>query len=133
MQHPLIVGIGAGRFGFDHPEFYHFFLGEAIGEMLLRGDISGLRHAARQGALPPLSIESAARLAARKGQSVADAVAVMNCRLCHRTEAVASARELERNRWFSVRGCRSERMHRRGRNISARCPETPPFFAVEFP
>ena len=64
-QHARIVGGGAGRFGFDHPEFYHFFLGEAFGLLLVRGDVPGLRHAFRQGPLPLLSMETAARYVAR--------------------------------------------------------------------
>ena len=77
-QHALIIGTGNGRFGFDHPEFYHFFLGEAIGQTLLRADVAGLRHAFRQSALPLLSMETAARLVARSGREIPDVISVVN-------------------------------------------------------
>ncbi len=77
-QHALIVGGGAGRFGFDHPEFYHFFLGEAVGQLLVRGDVSGLRHAFRQGPMPALSMETAARYLARIRPEFASSVGTIN-------------------------------------------------------
>ena len=87
-QHALIVGAGAGRFGFDHPEFYHFFLGEALGQLLVRGDVSGLRHALRQGPLPYLSIETAARYVARTQPDFRSNMGVINSVLA--TEAKMS-------------------------------------------
>ena len=77
-QHALVIGNGIDRFGFDHPEFYHFFLGESIGQLLLQGDIPSLRHAFRQSALPQLSMETAARLVARCATELSRTISIAN-------------------------------------------------------
>jgi hypothetical protein len=66
-QHALIVTGDGGKYGFDHEEFYHFFLGEAIGKIMARKDISLLRRALSQAVLPQLSQEAAARYVQRRG------------------------------------------------------------------
>jgi hypothetical protein len=66
-QHALIVRADHNRFGFDHEEFYHYFLGEAIGSLLVQKDIPVIKHAFRQGVLPNLSVDVAARCAIRRG------------------------------------------------------------------
>jgi hypothetical protein len=85
-QHALIVGGNAGRFGFDHPEFYHFFLGEAVGQILVRGYVSGLRHAFRQGPMPSLSMETAARYLARIRPDFSASVGTINAVLASETK-----------------------------------------------
>ena len=60
-QHALIVTPDGRRFGFDHEEFYHFFLGEAIGHVLTRKDVSLLKRIMSQAALPQMAQEAAAR------------------------------------------------------------------------
>jgi hypothetical protein len=85
-QHALIVGGNSGRFGFDHPEFYHFFLGEAVGQLLTRGDVSGLRHAFRQGPMPSLSMETAARYLARIRPDFSESVGTINAVLASETK-----------------------------------------------
>ncbi len=77
-QHALIVSSGAGRFSFDHPEFYHFFLGDAIAQMVLRADVTGLRHAFREAVLPALAMETAARTVAKSGRNMAEIINIVN-------------------------------------------------------
>jgi len=77
-QHALIVGMGGARFGFDHPEFYHFFLGEAVGQMIVRKDAPMLKHAFRQAVLPDLSVETAARVVSRSGTDINDVITLVN-------------------------------------------------------
>lgn len=79
-QHALIVSANDKRtqFSFDHQEFYHYFLGEAIGRTLLMKDGPGLRHALQQGALPGLTIDSAARYVIRNKGVVRELINVIN-------------------------------------------------------
>jgi len=77
-QHALIISTGNSRISFDHPEFYHFFLGDAIGQMILRGDAAALRHAFRESVLPLLAMETAARAAAKSGRSMAEIIGIVN-------------------------------------------------------
>ena len=64
-QHALIVTGEGGKYGFDHEEFYHFFLGEAIGRIITRKDVGLLRRTMSQAVLPQLSQEAAARYVLR--------------------------------------------------------------------
>jgi len=66
-QHALIVASDGGRYGFDHEEFYHFFLGEAVGQVVQRKDVGLLRRTMSQAVLPQMSQESAARHILRSG------------------------------------------------------------------
>lgn len=60
-QHALIDASEKGRYRFDHEEFFHFFVGEAIGRIIVKGDVIFLRRALSQSPLPQMSQESAAR------------------------------------------------------------------------
>jgi hypothetical protein len=77
-QHALIVQTEGNKFGFDHQEFYHFFLGEAIGRLLVVGDKPMISHAFRQGAIPALATEAAAKHVKRAGTSVTAVVNTVN-------------------------------------------------------
>lgn len=77
-QHALIVPNDGNKYGFDHPEFYHFFLGEAIGQILVKNDAVGARHAFREAVLPQLAAESAARYIVRAGKSILDVMGLVN-------------------------------------------------------
>lgn len=77
-QHALLVRTEGGKFAFDHPEFYHFFLGEAVGRMIVKRDASSLKHAFRPAVLPQLAVETAARFIVHIGQSVTDVIAVVD-------------------------------------------------------
>ena len=61
-QHALIVQTEGNKFGFDHQEFYHFFLGEALGGLLVAGVKPTITHAFQQGQIPALAMEAAAKL-----------------------------------------------------------------------
>lgn len=58
-QHALIVATDDDSFRFDHEEFYHYFLGEAIALMVARADTGGVRHAFRVARLPSFVIDAA--------------------------------------------------------------------------
>ncbi len=77
-QHALIVPGDGGKFGFDHPEFYHFFLGESVGQMLSQADVAGARHAFREAVLPQLAAESAARYIDRSCKTIVEVMALVN-------------------------------------------------------
>jgi hypothetical protein len=77
-QHALLVRGAGVQFGFDHEEFYHFFLGEAIGRMLKDVDKAALRHAFRQAMVPGLSADVASRYAIRNGVTLATNVRFIN-------------------------------------------------------
>jgi len=77
-QHALIVQANGSQFGFDHQEFYHFFLGEAVGRLILRGDKTEIRHCLKQAGLPSLSVESSARLVRGSEESITQFVSVAN-------------------------------------------------------
>ena len=76
-QHTLLVGTDHNRFGFDHEEFYHFFLGEAVGSLLVQRDVPAIDHAFRQGVLPGLSVDVAAKAAIRKETAAVQLVETM--------------------------------------------------------
>lgn len=71
-QHALIVNSDGGRYGFDHEEFYHFFLGEAIGKIIVAKDVGLLRRSMSQTVLPQLAQESAARFVNRADMPAED-------------------------------------------------------------
>jgi hypothetical protein len=77
-QHALIVPADGSLFRFDHQEFYHFFLGEAIGRMLVSLDKTGLAHAFRQGVLPRLCADVAVRFGLRQGITLMQAINLVN-------------------------------------------------------
>lgn len=77
-QHALIIPGDGGKFGFDHPEFYHFFLGEAFGQILARQDVTGAKHAFRESVLPQLAAEAAARYIVRNRKTLLDVMGLVN-------------------------------------------------------
>jgi hypothetical protein len=77
-QHALIVKLDGNRFAFDHQEFYHFFLGEGIGNLLATGGTADIAHTLRQGQLPRLSVDTAARHLARLKIPVAEVIKTAN-------------------------------------------------------
>jgi hypothetical protein len=77
-QHALIIQTEGNKFSFDHQEFYHFFLGEALGGLLVGGDKPTITHAFQQGVLPALATEAAAKHVKRAGKSVAEVVRTVN-------------------------------------------------------
>lgn len=77
-QHALVVQSDGGRFSFDHQEFYHYFLGEAIGQYLVIDDVPTIKHAFRQGILPSLAVDVAARYAIRHGTAAVGLVNTIN-------------------------------------------------------
>ena len=68
-QHTLIVASASSgeRFEFDHDEFYHFFLGKAIGSLVATNKRLELRDILRRGPVPTLALESAATKAKQCG------------------------------------------------------------------
>lgn len=67
-QHALLVRQENGKYTFDHEEFYHFFLGEAIGGLLcIRDNAAIVRHLLREAVLPRFTVEAAARFVCRLG------------------------------------------------------------------
>lgn len=93
-QHALIVKADeyGRKFCFDHQEFYHFFLGEAVGEMLQQQEVNNIRHAFRQGVLPNLAIDSAARFVIRNGVPTQEIVETVNA-ICENEPRASFARE----------------------------------------
>ena len=79
-QHALIVESDTTQrsFRFDHDEFYHFFLGEAISIMMLGQDLAGLRYTFGIGRLPALTVDSAARRFTRNGGTPNQLISTMN-------------------------------------------------------
>lgn len=65
---------GGKRISFDHEEFYHFFLGLALGVALDHGDIPELKDICRQGALPALTVQTAVARFKERKKSVIDLV-----------------------------------------------------------
>ena len=78
-QHALIVPSSTIRdaFAFDHEEFYHYFLGAAIGRMVTSGDVMEMRRVFRVARVPRLALSVAAG-AAGDNDGVTDAVAALN-------------------------------------------------------
>lgn len=77
-QHALLVEAEGNRFAFDHQEFFYFFLGEAVGRLLVEGSKAGVGHCFRQGVLPALSIEAAAKHVRRERNDIPGIVAMVN-------------------------------------------------------
>ena len=77
-QHALLVEAEGNRFAFDHQEFFYFFLGEAAGRLLAEGNRAGLGHCFRQGVLPSLSIDAAAKYVRREKNNIPEIVAMVN-------------------------------------------------------
>lgn len=79
-QHALIVPSSTVRdaFAFDHEEFYHYFLGEAIGRMVTSGDVMEMRRVFRVARVPRLALHVAAGAAAGENTGFTNAVAILN-------------------------------------------------------
>ena len=79
-QHALIVRSGSIRdaFSFDHDEFYHYFLGEAIGRMIAKRDPIEIRRAFRIAAFPRLALAVAAEQAVKGRSERSYAVGTLN-------------------------------------------------------
>lgn len=77
-QHALLVEAEGNRFAFDHQEFFYFFLGEAVGRLLVEGNKAGVGHCFRQGVLPALSIEAAAKHVRREKNDIPGIVGMVN-------------------------------------------------------
>lgn len=77
-QHALIVCSDGGRYGFDHEEFYHFFLGEALGQIFRNRDIGLLRKAMSQALLPQMAQEAAARFLVRSDIDRGEFISIVN-------------------------------------------------------
>ncbi|HYV17975.1 MAG TPA: hypothetical protein VFC25_02965 [Verrucomicrobiae bacterium] len=77
-QHALLMSPPdrRGQYAFDHEEFFHFFLGEGIGRLVVGSQAVDLRTLFRKGRLPDLTLETAARKA-RVTLSVREAVVVL--------------------------------------------------------
>jgi uncharacterized protein YjbI with pentapeptide repeats len=60
-QHALLTqeNTGRGSFGFDHEEFYHYFLGRGVAGTVRSGNDSDVRQLLSNAGLPPLSVEVA--------------------------------------------------------------------------
>ncbi|WP_145360102.1 NACHT domain-containing protein [Alienimonas californiensis] len=65
--HALIVPSGHSKYCFDHEEFFHFFLGEAVGRSSVSKDVAGIRDLAGRAALPAMAVEAAAKYIRREG------------------------------------------------------------------
>jgi hypothetical protein len=66
----LVSGTGAGTtFSFDHEDFFHFYLGEALGRVLERGEAGELRRFLQAGAIRPETAEAAIHFLTRLGRS----------------------------------------------------------------
>ena len=65
-QHALIVATDYDSFRFDHEEFYHYFLGEAVARMVARAETGDVRHVFRVARLPGFVLDVAARGALRE-------------------------------------------------------------------
>lgn len=89
-QHALIVKADSQseHFCFDHQEFYHFFLGEAVGRTIVDANAPAIRHAFRQGTFPNLTVDTAARYAMRHGTTPSEVIETVN-QICE-TEPRAS-------------------------------------------
>jgi len=62
-QHALLVNRGSsgrGAYQFDHEEFYYYFLGRSVAQVMGGNDDTSLRAVLRRSTLPPLAIETAA-------------------------------------------------------------------------
>jgi hypothetical protein len=77
-QHALLVEAEGKRFAFDHQEFFYFFLGEAVGRLLVEANKGGVGHCFRQGVLPALSIEAAAKHVRREKNDIPSIVRMVN-------------------------------------------------------
>lgn len=77
-QHALLVETDGHRFSFDHQEFFYYFLGEAVGRLLVASNRAGVGHCFRQGILPGLSVESAAKHVRRSNADLVNIVTMVN-------------------------------------------------------
>jgi len=77
-QHALIIQTDGHRLAFDHQEFYHFFLGEAVGKLMTSEGFSSITVSLRHAILPGLASEAAARFLQRSGKPILDIVAAAN-------------------------------------------------------
>lgn len=89
--HALLVQVGGtkGIAAFDHPEFYHFFLGLALAHAIRDKDIPSLRDILRRAVLPRFSIETAARRLREWSSAKAEVIELVGVAV--RDEGVASS------------------------------------------
>ena len=65
-HHALLVMTGAGKVAFDHEDFRAFYLGQALGRMLVRGDVTEVRSFIEKAAVPEQAVEEAVRYVRRE-------------------------------------------------------------------
>ena len=70
-QHALLAVVGGGRaLAFDHDDFRHFYLGEALGHSLVEGEEGGVKALLEVGAIPRGAVDQAALHVRREGDSL---------------------------------------------------------------
>lgn len=108
-QHALIVQSPGARsmFSFDHPEFFHFFFGEGLAQMLIEKRDSDLRRTLRKGMVPPFSARAAFNLLRRFGIDLREALHRLNA-ICEAESGFSFIRENcgAMGIWFAERICR---------------------------
>lgn len=78
-QHALITtSERENYFQFDHDEFFHYFLGEAIARVVTRGDMPELRRMFRIAQFPEFTIEVATRRLRRNDNAISTIVDTLN-------------------------------------------------------
>ena len=78
-QHALITPSERGTsFGFDHEAFYHYFLGESVAGLVVRGDIPEFRRVFRIARFPTFAVEVAKRRLIRDGYDLSSVVSTLN-------------------------------------------------------
>lgn len=67
-QHALLVQSDQvkAQFEFDHQEFYHYFLGQALARLVSYAGLVDVRNALRRGLVPPLALDVCAHLVRAK-------------------------------------------------------------------
>jgi hypothetical protein len=70
-QHCMLATVAGASttFGFDHEDFFHFYLGEALGRVLERGEPGELRRFLQAGGLRPETAEAAMHYLTRLNRS----------------------------------------------------------------
>lgn len=79
-QHALLVvrtGFGRTALAFDHEDFRLFYLGQALGRMLVEGDHAAVRSAMEKGAFPASAVTEAVSTVRRHGAGIGEPLAVL--------------------------------------------------------
>ena len=79
-QHALLVvrtGFGRTALAFDHEDFRLFYLGQALGGMLVEGDHAAVRSAMEKGAFPVSALNEAVSTVRRHGVDLGEPLAVL--------------------------------------------------------